>query len=466
MELSVLGPVRDRWRQVIGIAVLVAMLAFAASFLFAPRYSATSGVLVRARETRLLTSTGTDSQGQPIVDSTLAKSLVQTNSALATSRSVAEEVVRTIGVDQLQGRDDSFFGTIRQGVTKVRDVAVALVKYGMYRESTDPFETAVQDVQQSLEAKPVKDSYLIEIRAWAGRPDLAAKIADAAAASLAKVGSERSNESAIAYRDFLQVQSEKAKTAVDAVQQKIQQYKEDQGIVDVSEELRLAAGTKETVSDLLRTTNVDLESARAQLAAVQRAIANTPATETASSSIATGRSTTTTNTTSPSRVYQDLLTQRATLQSAIASLEARQTSLSADLQTRDHLLPGQEARLADLERQLNAATDTYKSVRAAFDGASLNTAQGAVEVSVTDKAAAPLYPDRPLRYLFALLGFVFGLIGGAGLALLADRGYVRMRFSFPRIGIASPAPVHASHAPSRFGLAARLTRGRERDARA
>src|SRR4051794_27778479 len=122
METASLRPVLTRWRFVVGVALLAALLAFAASFLFTARYSATSGVLVRARETRLLTSTGEDLKSQPVIDSTLAKSLVQTNSALVTSRSVAEEVVRRIGLDQIRPQDDSFFGAIRSAITKARDV--------------------------------------------------------------------------------------------------------------------------------------------------------------------------------------------------------------------------------------------------------------------------------------------------------------------------------------------------------
>src|SRR5438128_12179736 len=82
------------------VAVLAMGLAYAGSYLFSPSYSATTKVLVRAREARFLTSSGQDLSRQPgVIDSSLAKSLGQTNAGLVTGRDVAERVVRDLGLD-------------------------------------------------------------------------------------------------------------------------------------------------------------------------------------------------------------------------------------------------------------------------------------------------------------------------------------------------------------------------------
>jgi capsular polysaccharide biosynthesis protein len=59
-------------------------------------------------------------------------------------------------------------------------------------------------------------------------------------------------------------------------------------------------------------------------------------------------------------------------------------------------------------------------VRAAYENAVINDARGTQEVSLVDSASAPVYPDRPLRHLFALIGLLCGLIGGTGVAFFID----------------------------------------------
>ena len=422
MEFSVARVLRGHWKLITITAVLAAVLAYGVSYLFAPTYGATSRVLVRARETRFLTATGQDLKSQPgVVDSTLAKSLTQTNSGLVKGRAVAEEVVKVLKLDQERPVDESIFGSVRNAMKTVRNWAVALVKYGFYREQSSAYEAAIADVQDNLVATPIKDSYLIEIKATADRPELAAAIADAAARALVRVSQERFKTDSAAYTQFLKGQVDEAQTAVNKAQQDIQIYKEQQKIVDVTEELKLSAATQETIREMLRTTVVDLTSAKAELDAISQSIARVSSTETSTSTVNTGRSSTTTTSTSPNKVYQDLLSRRSVVESTIASLEARQTALSHDLETRSNLLPQQQARLQELERQLTAASDTYRAVRSSYDAASLNTAQGAEEVSVADTAAVPLYPEKPLRYLFAIVGFICGGAAGIGLTQLLAR---------------------------------------------
>lgn len=413
---------RENWKLVAVTALLAAVLAYGLSYAFAPTYGSTSRVLVRARETRFLTGTGQDLKTQPgVVDSTLAKSLTQTNSGLVKGRAVAEEVVRDLRLDALKPVDDSLFGALRTALKDVRNVVVAMVKYGMYREPASAYAAAVSDVQSNLVATPVKDSYLIEIKATADRPELAAAIADSAARALVTVGQARFKADAAAYVQFLKGQVDESQAAVSKVQQDIRAYKEQQKIVDVTEELRLSAGTLEFIREAIRTANVELESARAEVAAIDASLAGSNPTEQSSSTVTTGRSSTTTTSTSPNRVYQDLQVRRTTTGQKIASLEARLSALNQDLASRSNLLPQQEARLKDLDRGLSAASDTYRVIRSSYDGATLNAAQGAEEVTVSDKAAVPLYPEKPLRYLFAVVGFILGIVGGFGVAHLLQR---------------------------------------------
>jgi uncharacterized protein involved in exopolysaccharide biosynthesis len=410
------------WRIIVLAGVLAAVVAYGASYLFTPSYSATGRVLVRARETRFLTSTGQDLKSQPgALDSNLVKSLTQTNSSLIKGRSVAEEIVRELQLDRARPVDESILGRIRSFAKQVRGVVTAYVRYGFYQEPASPFDAAVGEVIENLQVNPIKDSYLIEVKASADDPRLAAAIADAAARALVRVSEERFAQDAATHRDFLKGQVDSARAEVSRLQTAIRSYKEKQGIVDVTEELKLNAGSNESLRIDLRGAEAELAAARAQFDVLDERLRSQSATEASTSTIQTGRSSTTTSSTSPNRVYQELLVKRAEVEAQIASLDAKTTALRADLQARANVLPEQEATLSEFERELDAASETFRYVKTTYDMANINSEEGAVEVSLTDHASIPLYPERPVRYLFALLGMVLGLLAGFGLAYYVDR---------------------------------------------
>lgn len=410
------------WRLIVIAGLLAAVVAYGSSYLLTPSYSATGRVLVRARETRFLTSTGQDLKTQPgALDSNLVKSLTQTNSSLIKGRSVAEEIVRELQLDRARKVDDSILGRIRSFVKQVRNVVTAFVRYGFYQEPASPFDAAVSDVIENLQVNPIKDSYLIEVKASADDPRLAAAIADAAARALVEVSEQRFAQDAATHRDFLKGQVDGARAEVSRLQTAIRSYKEKQGIVDVTEELKLNAGSNESLRTELRSAEAELAAARAEYDVLDERLRSQSATEASTSTIQTGRSSTTTSSTSPNRVYQELLVKRAEVEAQVASLDAKTSTLRKDLQARANVLPEQEATLREFERELAAADETFKYVKANYDMAALNSEEGAVEVSLTDHASVPLYPERPVRYLFALLGLVLGLLGGLSLGYYVDR---------------------------------------------
>lgn len=411
---------RRRWRLIVLVAMLASVLAYAGSYLLSPSYSATTRVLVRARESRFLTSTGQDLSRQPGID-TAARALAQTHSGLVKTRIVAEEVVKELRLQEPRPPDSSLLGQLRAGLQHVKGVLLSYIRYGMYRESS-PFEGAVGAVQGSLEAAQLKDSYLIEIKAQASEPQLAAAMADSAVRVLIALSRERFQVDAENYRDFLKGQSDAAQADVDKAQQAIRAYKEAQGIIDVNEELRLSAGSVESIRTKLGDALADLEGAKGRLAAMNRSLAETYSEESATTTVKSSSSApSTTTTVQPNRAYQDLYTLRATLRTDVAGLEQKVDALRAALGARSSVLPAQEARLKALDRELAAATDRWTSVRTSYDQAVINSAQGVVEVSQADRPSVPLYPDRPVRYVFFILGLLLGAAGGTGLAYLRER---------------------------------------------
>jgi hypothetical protein len=132
----------------------------------------------------------------------------------------------------------------------------------------------------------------------------------------------------------------------------------------------------------------------------------------------------------PNRVYQDVQASIAALSGEIAGLQTKRDALAGSLEDRVQggaVLPEVQAQLADLQLQATAATNAYMGVRAAYESAVLNDARGTEEVSLVDEAVAPVYPDKPVRYLFAAVGLLAGVVGGTAAALFFDAAARRQR---------------------------------------
>ena len=429
--------VSRRWRFVAGVALASAVVAFALSYLWSPRYTASTNVLIRARDARFLGQTGQDLSAQPaIVDQSLAKSLGDTNSSLVGSRTVAVAVVDDLKLDRREP-DLSPIVQMRRAIKTVKDVLWNVLIHGYYA-TPSPREAAITQVQANLKATPVKDGFVLEIKAMADNPDDAAKIADSASKKLIQLARDRDKAESDRYRDFLKQQLEKDAADVRQAQQDIAGYKRDHGLSDIGEQLKLDAQGSVDSRKQLNDTDVQLAAARAQYGALQAAIAGTPRDRQSTNTIATGRSTTPTTQNGANSVYNDLKVTAAGVAAQIASLQSKHDSLSALVTTGTTALPAQEAELRSLEMNLASANNAYSGVYNAYQAASANSAFGATEMTSIDHAGVPLYPDRPLRYLFLLVGAAAGVIAGVGLAAWQEA----RRPVTPRVFIKSASGAH------------------------
>lgn len=440
-------------RLIAVIAILAAVVAYGASYVFSPSYGATTKVLVRAREARFLTSTGQDLANQPgVIDSSLAKSLAQTNAGLVASRDVAERVVNDLHLDVPRPEDTSFIGSVRSEIKRAYTVAKSIIAHGFYAEPATPFEAAVVELQGELKATPIKDSYLIEVKASADDPKLAAAIAEAATVALVDVSKARFAKDATTYQDFLKTQVDRAQSDVQAADHAIRDYKQANGITNVSEQLRLSAGSQEQVRQQLQQAEVDLDGAQAKRTAIQRSVASLSDTEQTTTTVQSGRSATTTTSTSPNIVYQQLSRDLAQVRSDIAALEARRDALKASLITPDTnsgVLPTQEAKLNELHLTLTAREDTFRTIQGTYQQAIINAAQGAQEISQADHATVPLYPERPVRWLIAVIGLILGCAAALFLAFLIDRRRGPALVREPPFSGPVPHPALAARSGSR-----------------
>lgn len=416
------GVVRRYW-LVPSVAILAALLAFASSYVVSPSYEASTRLLVRGRNTSFLSNTGDDLNGQPaVIDANLAKAIGETQSALASSRAVAEMVVEDLDLHEPRppepGRVAQVRRIVQNGVSRLR----GYLTHGYY-EKPEPYEAALGMVQEGLRAVPLKDSYVIELRASAGDKRLAAAIADSAADALVTLNAERTQSEAEHYRDFLKSQLDRAAADEVAAAEAVRQYKEEHGISDVSLEIQLSAEGTDGLRRELTSVTVDMESARAELGALESELAATEDRSSTRTRIETGRSATEIENTSSNQVYEELLGARQRLSATVAGLRARQSAIEAALLGVEASGPltAQEAALQELELRRSVANDTFLGLSEAYQEAVVTSETDKVELTRVDVAAVPNYPVKPVRYLYLFLGAIFGLLIGGALVVWRER---------------------------------------------
>ncbi len=431
------GLARRYWRIPV-VAFLGAVLAFVASFAIPKQYASGTRLLVRARSTTFLTDSGDDLSKQPgVIDATLAKALGQTQGALLATRTVAEMVVDELNLDERPAETASGpIGAVRNALTGVYKRTRAILTHGYYKEPALR-EGAVDAVFAGLSAVPLKDSYVLDLIALADDPVLAANIANAAADALVAVSTARFKEEAERQRDFLSTQRLRAEEQSNAAEAALRDFKQSHNVSDVALQIELNAKAADDVATQARDTAVALRSNRAALASVERSLKTAPPTAVGTNDIETGRSTTRIEMTSPDSTYQSLVIKRDGLMAEIASLEARQAGLDQLINPDASSLSDEEAELQRLQLAVSTANDTFREVNTQFEAALLNSQSVPVELSRVDRASPSLYPVKPVRYLYAIMGLLSGALLALGLTVLRER----RRAPGPPMG---PGPVAPS----------------------
>lgn len=412
---------RGFWR-IPAIALLAGAIAFAGSYLVQPTYEATTQLLIRGRDSTLLSTNGESLGDNPgVADAMLTDALSATQRALLSSRRVATIVVEELGLDEPAPEPASLMSRVRAGVRDIMTRAKALVRYGFYA-TPEPFARAVGEVHEKLHAERLEDSYVIELTAGAANPELAAAIADAAADALIVVSRDRFRAESSDYRTFLAQQVERAGVQEREAAVAVQQFKDEHGISDLDLEIQLSTTFEGQLRERLHAAQVDLRAARAELQAIRNSLASTSRTSSSRQQIATGRSTTTIEQSDTSTIYTDLATRREFLESEVASLEARVASLEEEIAPEEgQRLTGQQAELRQLELQYSIASDTYRTLSNRLQEAIVNAEDDRVEMTRLDTADAALFPASPRRYLFLALGMFLGGLAGFVLTVLLGR---------------------------------------------
>ncbi len=419
---DVFSRAKPYWRVYV-VAILGGLIAYLGSYAISPTYTSTTRVLLRGRETTLLSSTGQNLSGQPgVIDSTLATALGETQSAVVSSTAVSEAVVDKLHLDAPKATDDGVVSKIKGGVAGTIKRTKAYLTHGFYAEPSTR-DAAVTEVQGGLTATPLKDSYVLELTGSADTAQGAADVTNTAADVLVAMSAARYQDEANRNRDFLGEQVKRTETEVNDAAAAKRNYEEQNGVTSVQSSLDDSSASRTKVEDDLRAAGVDLSGLQAQLDTVNAQLAATSPTIDGASKIVTGRSDTSIVTTQQNATYESLQVDKNRLEGAIAGAKARQQTLQGVLAgDPNSALSAQAAGVEQLDQRLTAAQKTYQDVNTQYQNAVLTAQHNNIEITRIDTAQVPTFPVSPVRYNYLFLGLLCGALAGAGLTWLRHRG--------------------------------------------
>lgn len=407
------------WRSIV-IGILGGLLAFGASFAVSDTYASGTRLLIRGREASFLTDNGQNVSNQPgIVDASFAKTLGETQAGLVTSEQTAVAIVDKLRLDKKPTKKDGFVTrTVRHGIVLYAR-SKAVLSHGYYKAPTKR-QQAISDVHTGLLAKPLKDSYILEIVATADSADGAQSIANTAADILVTNVATRARDDAARYADSLNRQLDVATADATAAGRAIADFKTARGISSLDGEIELDAIS---IGDLRRQSiqnEVDLAGATSQLESIKKSLTGLAQEQKAQQVISTGRSETVIASNQPSIIYQQLVQQRDSAVARVAELEARQKALAGRLKsTRQPALNADQAELLPLQQQKDIAQQRLVDLSTRYAEAKANAERPAVELTRIDQASLPNYPVAPKHYLYLALGLLLGGLAGWGITVLA-----------------------------------------------
>lgn len=421
---------RQYWRIPL-IAFLGALIAFAGSFVLQETYASSTRLLIRGRSTTFLTSSGQDLSQQPgVIDSSLAKTLSETQAGVATSREVATMVVDRLHLDAPKPEKSGPVAWSVGAFATTYKCGRAYLTYGVCKDP-DPREKAIQDVQAGIVAGQLgaatgadagqPGSYVMELVGSGDTADQARDITNVAADSLVQVSSNRFREDAQKYADNLGAQVQLADQEVDTAAKAVGDFKVTHNISDLDQQLVLNASNSQDASGELRRAQSDLAGAQAQLASLDASIASVSPTQQTEQNVQNGRSNSKLTTEGPSSVYTDLVAEREKVAGQVANLQAKQASLQSQTPAGSTTLNQDQVQFLQLDQQLKLAQANQAKLTQDHRNAVVNAQSDSVELTRIDTASLSTYPVAPKRYLYLALGLLIGGLAGGALTWSARR---------------------------------------------
>jgi uncharacterized protein involved in exopolysaccharide biosynthesis len=258
------------------------------------------------------------------------------------------------------------------------------LRYGRDIPAT-PFDLAVENVEQNLEVSVRKDTYAFEITFASSDPKEAAAVANMASQIFIEHSSEAYRSEAARARQFIETQLDESRKELDQARAAVLAYKNSGETFDLTSEYKEKL---RSVADLQDT----LAKAEGKLAALKRTFRQD----------------------SPEVLAEEAET--AALQGQISALQAPFVDY-----------PQKEARLDAISLAERLAGERYEFFRKRYEEARVKESAVVTEIRIVSPAEPPLYPVKPVKYLYAGMSFATALVAAIGWALFAEQLSPRIR---------------------------------------
>lgn len=228
---------------------------------------------------------------------------------------------------------------------------------------------------------------------------------------------------------------------LDKARQQLEQGKLSQLVKDQLKEQILTLEQQISALEGMRGLNEDelrlrregqLTDARRRLDIARQQLDGTPA-----NVLSVQRSPASSNSTSSSSetselnpVFQDLQQSRATLSQQASALRAQQAQLTDELRAREadvRQLTSQDAKLAAFNQDLELATNVYSRRVEQWNDAVLESVRPVTQLRLIDPSIAPIYPVRPIKWRWTLIGLAAGLVVAIVLVFVRHSTDIRVR---------------------------------------
>ncbi len=327
-----------------------------------------------------------------------ATMLAQTHAEALMSRTLAEEVARTLQVESAADLNNGgTMGFVRRRIAGPVlggfHRTMTLLNTGRW-ESPDPFASLVDGIRGRTRVQNLPGSLVFQVSVTWEKPTIAAKIANLITQRYIEMTLKTSQEAMRSTREYIEARIKEVETGLDNVQTRIKDYR-----------------SKERVFSMAYNTSGDADLGLQELSESMRSL-------------------------NAARVdWQQLNTRIDALKAyqtpvALVAVEADRSGLKARQEALENVIGEQIARLAKLPAKEAGLLDLYRErmiqeraltvLQDRLLDTKVTEAAQLSAVRVIDPAIPPLYPERPLLLRNAVASVLVGLMLAAGFVLLAE----------------------------------------------
>jgi capsular exopolysaccharide synthesis family protein len=376
------------------------------TYILSEKYQSSIQVLIRPQKSINFVSKREELLNFPVSYVTPIETTSKTYSEIIKSRVVAERVYRELGLDSMAEEEAGWWKKTKTRIKEFILKTWIILKYGRIEES-DPFSSAVADIQGGLSVKPTKETFLFEIEAEARSPQMASAIANASAKIFLNYLQELS---LLELGDAMKLSIEKleiSRKQLDQSRDVLTEFKETHGVTSIRKEIALELESLSALQDSFNSVSSEIKGAVAQKEEIRRQLSK-----------------------AVNPVYQSLLSELSQVETHLEGLRAKNEHSATAIQNKERLIdqmPKNEASLAKLELSVKLNESTHVLLSREYEELKIAAASEVPIATTIHKALSPQYPVRPIKIYHVILAGILALLTGLGLALLAEHMNVTIR---------------------------------------